>query len=98
MTIVNVAIGNSDDKLGQKGWSGYIIAVDRLVTEYSLNTHFKGFSGPDSQWQNASWTFEFWDALYIDDFKVRLSSIARYFKQESIALLVGETEFVKGVN
>jgi hypothetical protein len=59
--IATFAIGNSDDKLPQGMWAGYVAdvyaAVGQAVRE-GARVHFAGFSEPGVPWQNALWAIE----------------------------------------
>lgn len=97
MTLA-ILIGNSDDKLTQKNWVRYVQDVGICVARFSMTIHHHGHSNTVSIWQNACWVFEF-DApgAKVDDMKELLRKIAKRFKQDSIALVEGKTEFLKGV-
>jgi hypothetical protein len=91
-----IQIGNSDEKLTQAEWSEYIAAVNQNLQNWQPTIHFLGYSPPDAPWQNACWVFEVQDEeLWIEQLKVELAYIARQFRQDSIALTLGYTEFVK---
>lgn len=95
MTTVHIAIGNSDDKLSQAQWAAYIGTVDHVVMLFSDIVHGKWFSAPNSQYQNAAWTFVLKYGLDgMPAFRQRMSVVAEMFNQESIAMLVGVTEFI----
>lgn len=97
MTIT-IQIGNSDNKLTQKEWAEFVHAVsDHLeyyVEEQLASIHFFGAPHTWAHWQNAAWVVEF-DTGHLDSLKLHLSLIARKFRQDSIALTVGLTDFVK---
>ena len=68
--IVYICIGNSDDKLSQAEWAGYIEAVDRAlglglprrsdqIQQPLIHVHGRWFSAPDVPWQSACWCIEF---------------------------------------
>lgn len=94
--IVYISIGNSDDKLTQKQWSIFCIAVD-LILRSTTHIHGEWYSRSSSQYQNACWCVEFdphaqviahedADTLETQDYLVRrLRQLARRFEQNSIA-------------
>lgn len=88
-----ICIGNTDDKLTQMEWANYVEAVSLLITISNYDIYFAGFSNPTKPWQNACWVINVGDdELYL---KKQLSIIARRFRQDSIAVILGTTEFVK---
>lgn len=96
MTAVTaiVSIGNSDNKLTQLEWHDYVAWVDELVEKYKQHSYFRGFSPGDAAWQNAAWWFtmdEEHEAQLKSDFRWLLPK----YKQESIALVLGNTELIK---
>lgn len=96
MTIT-IQIGNSDNKLTQQRWADFVAAVsDRLevyVEDRTAEIHFFGAPHTWAQWQNAAWIVEI--NCCLPPLRAELAYIARTFDQDSIALTVGETEFVK---
>lgn len=100
-----VSIGNSDDKLSQRRWSEFIdglaVALADLEADYpgKIDIHFFGSSNPVSMWQtvtavfNAPATREVNDAIRAD-----LARLAAEFEQDSIALTIGNTTFVKAAS
>lgn len=93
-TVV-ISIGNSDDKLTQKRWSEFIDDVVWSIARYGLTIHFNGYSVPTASWQNACWIIQVPEE-HIHQIGFELSRIADKYQQDSIALLIGETEFVSG--
>lgn len=90
---IAVQIGNSDNKLTQNEWSHFHAFVNAVIMEHSCQMHFSGASNPTDPWQNATWIFE---PLDDDNSKLisRLANAAHAFKQDSIALTEGITQFV----
>lgn len=98
MTLA-VLIGNSDNRLTQKQWSEYIQAVGDAIQKHSERIYFGGSSWPQAEWQNACWVIQpksepfqeaqLWEAL---------QKIAVTFNQESIAMVSGDTQFIRGVD
>jgi hypothetical protein len=94
---VYATIGNSDDKLTQKQWSSFCQQLhDAFFISYGgVNIHGMWFSSPASEYQNACVCAEVrTDSL--DDLRTRLKKLALGFGQDSIAFVVGNTEFLKG--
>lgn len=96
MDTAVISIGNSDDKLTQAKWSAYVSDVSWIISRYALHPHFSGLSVGSSPWQNACWIVGLPPDFDINQFKFELRRIAQKYGQDSIALLVGNTEFVKG--
>jgi hypothetical protein len=90
---VCVQIGNSDDKLTQKEWSEFCLECLALIQKCKTHKiHFYGFSPGGSPWQNACWVFVTGrDDVY--PFKQELAKIREKYRQDSVAVLVGTTEF-----
>lgn len=95
-----VQIGNSDDKLGQERWSEFIdglgVVLAELETEIGCEVHFFGYSAPQGHWQNCCAVFNV-PATGEANLLIRskLEKLAALFDQDSIALTVGATTFVK---
>lgn len=90
-----ILIGNSDNKLEQIVWSQYIAQVERLIHAFDV-VHFSGFSDPRAPWQNACWVFEMASTIEAD-LTVALSKLANDFKQDSIALITGNSYLIPAV-
>lgn len=93
MKTVVVLIGNSDDKLSQKEWSHFYDVVWVYLSNHSIDVHFSGTSIPNRSWQNACFVASVPDEEILP-LKTRLSHFKEYFKQNSIAILIGDTEFI----
>jgi hypothetical protein len=90
--IVYVSIGNSDDRLTQAEWSAFCWQVDNLF--HDVEKHGAWYSLPAAPWQNACWCVEL--AIgYVDDLQAALRSLARDYRQTSVAWAVAETEFLR---
>ena len=97
MLTAVISIGNSDDKLTQKQWSDFMQDVSWIIKRYDLLIHLNGFSSPTAPWQNACWIIQLADEPeFLDKFRSELTRLADEYAQDSIALLIGETEFVSG--
>lgn len=92
---ITLQIGNSDDKLTQVQWSEFVERIRRLIWNYSANgfPHFDGGAPNDQRWQNYCWVFEL-EEMYFAEVRAHLTSIRKNFKQDSIAWIEGETEFI----
>lgn len=95
MTLLTavVQIGNSDDKLSQAEWSQYVADVDKLVQHEAVQVHFSGASPANAAWQNWCWVLEA-DSSALAGLRTWLPHYAREYRQDSIALTVGETVLV----
>ena len=95
-TVV-VQIGNSDGKLSQPRFSDFVESVTHEVSTSPCRIHFFGGSSNWNRWQNVCWVLE-WTAETeeeFQDFEFSLALLAHQFGQDSIALTVGETSFLK---
>lgn len=90
-----VMIGNSDDKLTQVQWSEFGDYVFETVENYaaSLEVHGTWWSDGGSPYQNAAICATIPGALF-RELSEELRRVAGVFKQESIAVLAGTTEFL----
>lgn len=93
MITVYVSIGNSDNTLTQREYSGFVDAVRAVVASYADRVHGQWFSASASPYQNACWCFEI-DETKIDALKHNLRCLARDFRQGSIAWATAQTEFL----
>ena len=89
-----VSIGNTDDKLTQAEWSKFCAEVNALVKAYGKNVYFVGYTGPAQPYQSATFVLEPWDG---DEkfFLKALMGILVAYRQQSAAVVIGETEFVR---
>ena len=92
MKTVVILIGNSDDKLSQKDWAGFYLHVYEFVSKYGT-VHFSGTSIPVAIWQNACFVVEV-SILSLSVIKQGLEELSTEYNQDSIAILVGDTEFI----
>jgi len=97
-----IQIGNSDDKLTQKEWSEFVNKVGDLVDSCCHTTHFFGGSSNWKQWQNACWVAVLKNSSYTcltdeqyTNFLVDLAEIGGAYKQDSIAVIEGNTQLLK---
>lgn len=92
--IVYISIGNSDDKLTQADWAGFIQDVHDAANDAAIAMHGEWFSAPASPWQNACWCVELHDP---DAFALagELGRLCAIYGQDSIAWAeVAKTEFL----
>lgn len=92
MTTVALQIGNSDDKLTQKEWACFVLELRALV-ESTHQIHFWGASVNYEPWQNLCCICEVEDrilAVFLDT----LTSIRARWKQDSVAVLIGQPQFI----
>ncbi len=93
MKQIMVSIGNSDNKLTQVEWSEFVQRVDKIIEAHHAQKHFFGGANTWAAWQNVAWLFECADYM-IPSLKTALSDIRSIYRQESVAYLEGETEFI----
>ncbi len=90
---VYVAIGNSDDRLGQSDWADFYRAVDVAVGRLSSMIYGRWVSEPTTPYQNACWAFEVMPEQR-DALRNTLVAIADKYGQESVAWSRAPTEFL----
>lgn len=92
VTVV-VLIGNSDDKLSQLEWAKFIDDLDEAINQHRQKMYHAGYSEPKSMYQNTSRVFDM--AVHeVMGLRTKLGILAKNYKQESIALVIGQTELV----
>lgn len=85
VTIYYVTIGNSDDKLTQRRWSAYCHSVDLVVRRAANVVHGYWLSETSTQWQNACWCIDVYQARVVPELKDELTDIAAVYEQDAIA-------------
>ena len=90
MNTVIIQIGNTDNKLSQHEWHKFVNAMDVILLD--SNIHFRGFSNPDSLYQNACWVIEHDDS--IDSLCEDITNCRKLYNQDSAAITIGTTRFV----
>lgn len=90
---VTVQIGNSDDKLTQEEWSRFVQCVQIAIKTYGSQMHFRGGAAADAPWQNYAWVFAILPHR-LRALRTELTNIGIKFRQESVALTIGKTEFI----
>jgi len=88
-----VQIGNSDDKLTQKEWAVYCSEIHSSMNSYCVDIHFNGCSDGSHPWQNMCIVGEV-PAGNVGGLKDQLRSIRERWHQDSVAILVGDSEFI----
>jgi len=91
-TIV-IQLGNSDNNLSQEEWSQFVTYVRDSVDEFCEEIHFDGHSKGDSPYQNACFVGEIYTNK-VDALETRLAGFAMQFRQEAIAVLIGDVYFI----
>lgn len=95
MSTLVIQIGNTDNKLTQKEWAWFCEAVKDTIRKAGFAVHFYGNSPGDALWQNAAWVVDGDPQSAREEFANDLRRIALAFRQDSIAVTVGETKFLK---
>lgn len=93
MKTVTIQIGNSDDKLSQKRWSEYWSEVCGNISDFEIDQHFSASSHGYAPWQNHCWVMVIKESD-IPSLINRLTDVRKQFEQESIAITIGETQFI----
>lgn len=92
MITVTIQIGNTDDKLSQAQWSRFVDEVRHWLERRSEQIHFAGCSPGGMPWQNACFVAEVDNQMML---RSQLRHFAAKYGQESIALTIGRTEFIR---
>lgn len=88
-----IQIGNSDNKLTQDMWAQFVETVNNLVEISAYQVLFFGGSPNWYPWQNMCWVIDI-ETDKIIDLKSALTAEKKSFKQNSIAITIGETEYI----
>lgn len=94
MPTVYLSIGNSDDKLSQAEWAGYISSIDEAVTPDAEHVHGRWFSNPADPWQNACWCLTYNSIENMLIAQNTVTEIRKFFRQDSAAWAIAETQFI----
>lgn len=89
---VTIGIGNSDNKLTQEEWHGFIERMRGLFGG-SIKVMFEGFTEPASPKQSAGWVIQIAESA-VSGFKARVMWVRAEYRQDSVAFTVGDTEFI----
>jgi hypothetical protein len=84
MITVYVSVGNSDDKLTQEQWSGFVQQVRIMLSGRARETHGEWYSLPDQPYQNACFCVVFADAD-VPLIKQDLAKLREAWGQDSVA-------------
>lgn len=88
-----IQIGNTDNKLTQQEWNHFVVDVQSLVETLGV-VHFFGGPATYAAWQNVCWVVEIKSRDAKHMLVENLMRIRANFKQESVAVLFGTTEFI----
>lgn len=89
MNVV-IQIGNSDNKLTQQEWSNFVNETDNVL-RYFGQFHFNGGSNSYQPWQNYCWVIECNEIVKLER---ELRKLVKKYKQDSIAVITGEVNFI----
>ena len=93
VNTVVIQIGNSDNKLTQNDWAHFVASIRDEISRSVYRIHFQGGSDWDAPWQNACWVCEV-RPEQVEPLREAILKTRMQYKQESIAFLVGKTEFI----
>lgn len=103
MTIVHIAIGNSDDKLSQRDWSKFQTDVVDLFlsdednhTDFTTDIHGIWYSFPTSPYQNMCICVDIPDEVFLEVKEV-LSGLAKEYNQHFIQWTVADPNRSGGI-
>jgi hypothetical protein len=92
---VYASIGNSDDKLSQIAWSGYVEEFIHAITRESEQIFGVWYSESSSPYQNACAAFKLGSHAAAEDLEAILTELRKRYNQDSIAWAeVPETRFI----
>lgn len=91
---VHIGIGNSDDKLSQREWQGFINRLRNISLTYRSKMLGEWFSLADKEWQNGQFAW-IMPAQLLPALRVALATARDAYRQDSIALaIVADTELI----
>lgn len=93
MKTVTLQIGNTDDKLTQEEWANYVADMRAAIMSLASQTHFFGGASNWDRWQNVAWIVVCGPGE-IEQLKTAASAVRKQYRQDSVAWLVGDTEFI----
>jgi hypothetical protein len=94
---LTIQVSNSDNKLTQEEWSKMIDQMGGFLKHIDADIHFAGGSSPEKAWQNYCYVVNVVEGVVNTVFNYVSYSAYRY-KQDSIAVTGGQTEFVRPKN
>ena len=89
---MTVLIGNSDNQLTQSQWASFCYDVNTALSEFKC--HFHGSPPGDVTKQNSAWLVII-PVENVDPCRNELRALAKKYNQESIAIVLGNTELLK---
>lgn len=92
--VCYVTIGNSDDKLAQHEWAMFCRSVDQTVRDLATSVYGTFYTEPASYWQSACWSAEIPEAQ-MPLLRARLAALAKGYRQDSIALVIGPVSMIE---
>jgi len=93
MKTVTILIGNTDNKLTQEAWYNYVKDIEFIVLTTAVSLEFFGGPAGWERWQNVAWVM-ITEESKLDDLREKLKVVGKTYLQDSIAIVVGETEFI----
>lgn len=94
MKTLTIQIGNSDDKLTQKEWSQFVKEIKYLLSCFATETYFFGGAATYDSWQNVCWVIGCGENTDFEKLKWELKQIREKYKQDSVAVTWGSTDFI----
>ena len=91
--VATIAIGNSDDRLLQAEWASFISDCRVAVSKYGTAV-FDGGTGASDIRQSYCWILINVSRQSITELHEKLSHLAKQYRQDSIALVTGESILV----
>lgn len=88
-----IDIGNSDDKLTQHKWASYIRNTNNIINELVAEVHFVGGTSIESAYQSYCWVATIRPDT-VPTLRERLNNVRNAYNQDSIAMTIGETQFI----
>ena len=93
MKTIVVSIGNSDNKLTQQKWADFIVDVDYEFGLWVNQYYFNGGSNGCAPYQNWTLSGEI-DERLVEPLLSALTEIKLNYNQESIAIVIGDTQLI----
>jgi len=90
---IAIQIGNTDQKLSTQEWYDYTEDIRKQVKVHADEVHFDGHSTIESPHRNHCWVVVL-PKINLNSLKDALCNVANSFKQDSLALTIGETELL----
>ena len=88
-----IILGNSDNKLTQVQWAEFVSEIKEVLEDYFCIFEFFGGSPNYMNWQNVCWVIRFQDYCLLG-LKDDIKRVREGFRQDSVAWIVGEPEFI----